>query len=308
MGNNITNVNLKRIEDATTINKDFKVNLQKNSQTKINQNNIIEDELTISSESRKKMERESNNYKYSGATSIRDAWEDDGIITKNNIRKDVLGNTSLDEVMRLDEPETYAKYKELQAQVRDNVKKRNTHQNGMLISYDFASMANFTDDEKKMLCDAGRIQWDWLQRKCMSGGIFSNPTTSQQDTLFKLESMYSNSIHDCSVDTYSSMNDANTNLWRFKSKFNICIPADVLNEITQNSAHGMELLSTISLAFDNIKDVELQYEGALKFLRFGIKIGLNGDVTYHANYYKCPNKNGVESNTPAGLLEKLNNA
>ncbi len=77
------------------------------------QSNILElshDSQLISS---KNAEGNTAQYKKSGVTSSREAWETDSIRIKNSSRYDELGNENFLYTMRMDEPETYAKFQEL---------------------------------------------------------------------------------------------------------------------------------------------------------------------------------------------------
>ena len=46
---------------------------------------------------------------------------------------------------------------------------------------------------------------------------------------------------------------------------------------------------------DKLKETETNYEGTHMFLRFGAIIDDDGNVSYHANYTGCENKNGIKA-------------
>lgn len=41
------------------------------------------------------------------------------------------------------------------------------------------------------------------------------------------------------------------------------------------------------------------------YLRFGIKLYDSGNVSYHANYSYCADRNGISASSPEKLLEQL---
>ena len=65
--------------------------------------------MDISEEGRAKLENSTGSAKKAGETSTREEWEDNAAKLKRSSLYNADGSYNLTEVMRLDEPDTYAK-------------------------------------------------------------------------------------------------------------------------------------------------------------------------------------------------------
>lgn len=263
-------------------------------------------EVNISNEGRLKSENSSHNTNTANVSMQTSTWANKRGVEYNPN----LGETfDYDEAMRLDEPGTYAKYKELRDKAWE-------------FEYKWASFGSDdpTEEEfkeyEKTLLEASNISYDWFMRKCVPNGYLQNPAAGKYAILDSLESMYSTKGEETSFNTYgTAKEDGRSSLWRFHSKFNVLISdemlkgLDKLKDLSKLSANDKDdltkLLEKITTAVNKMKDAEKAYDGNLKQLQFGVKLWDNGDVTYHANYKGCENKDGIMANSAEELLEML---
>lgn len=257
--------------------------------------------LNISKEGRQKarsMEKAETASKKAGVTSAREVFESERVQIRNESRWDGNPMTILDhmgEVMRLDEPETYVKCKELSTKVFE---------------------AGFMTEESELFdTELGLIAYDWFERRCRGNdGWVKNPLTGQHSVIPALEMIYSDSVHDTTFDFYGS--EADANVWRYNTKFNVLLPLEMLRQLEEtflninslSSAENKKLNSVmqkIDEAVNNMKQAEIDYEGSLKALRFGAKLDESGNATYYATWGGGENKKDVSASTTQELLEKL---
>lgn len=254
--------------------------------------------LNISSEGKERaLNNQDKTIKKAGVTSAREQFE---VIALNN-RRDIsgrkregllnVGTDTVEEWMRLDEPETYAEFYKL---IRTSGEYR-----------------------EENLGKGFRLFHDWMRRKCFNdNGESINPVTGKTTLINQLEEKYSNGIHDVSFNIcHESLSDEENSLWRFGTKFNVLLSADMLQEMeviknfdTLSKEQQEDLQSKfdkIDQAVNEMKQIEKDYEGDYVYLRFGVKFDEDYNVTYHANYSGCENKQGIMGYTPQELLEQL---
>jgi len=237
-----------------------------------------------------------------GKSSLREEWEDNTIAIKRQERAGTVGHVDLLEVFRLDEPETYAKYTEWYQKTWE------------------LYHAGLNSEEEKLAYykashEEAKIYFDWYYRRCLSTGTFKNPVNVQFTALNTLETMYSDSEHDISFNYYGRVSDPRASMWRYNSKFNVLISADMFNRTKLLDNLGAasdkdrkelnDIMETIDKSVRKMKQAEKDYEGDLEYLRFGVKIWDDGRVTYHAKYKDCENDDGIMADSTEELLEKL---
>lgn len=266
--------------------------------------NAVDTILNISKEAKLKHKNQmgaGGTVKMAGVTSAREQFEIDWLEQRNYMRGS--GGTGypsgelLEEWMRIDEPETYAKMHALWDQAckyKDNKEE--------FRKYDYESLA---------------VGADWFFRKCIgSDGWLKNPVTGKRSVVSALEERYSDFVHDTSIDFYDdSFSDNDASLWRFNTRFNVSLPMEMLKDLEmldhmedlsdEEKAKAQEQMDKLDTAIANMKQAEIDYEGDLKFLRFGIKFDHDGNVTYHANYTGCEDKYGISADSTEELLKKL---
>lgn len=269
-------------------------------------------EIDISKESKLKQENSSRNTKKAGVTALREDWENNSAELRQAARGESKTRASkFDSVesMRIDEPETYAKCAELH-------RKAGTLQQKWLTFGSEGATEKEIEEYNQLRNEASRISSDWFHRRCMATGTFQDPAEIRYEALNTLESMYSSEGHETSFNSYGTEETNYRNsLWRYYSKFNVLLSANMLNSLDKlnqfNSLPGedkddlSDLLEKITKSVLNMKDMEKAYEGNLEWLAFGVKLWDNGDVTYHANYKGCENRDGIMANSTKELLEML---
>lgn len=250
--------------------------------------------LNISREARLKSANHADtqkSVKKSGITSAREVWENDAVELKQNARGN-RGNVGpdMDEIMRIEAPKMYAEMKVLEQKCSqyggpDSEKGKEYFYKAVMYSFEFIHMR--AEKNKNLL-------------------------KQQYGVLDTLDAIYSDTQHDTSFNFYSEgYTDSASSLWRFKSKFNVLLSVEMIDElITQSDEKKSEnkkqdILSGIHNAVTDIKEVEKKYEGDLEYLRFGVKLWNDGKVTYHANYKGCENAEGITANSADELLEML---
>lgn len=270
--------------------------------------------LTISKQGRQLLQnrpRPEGALKKAGATSARGAFEDSGrelrYYTRGNGKENWGDGEYLNELMRIDEPETYAKMRELRQKCQDS------GGSGPWWRADGWG----TEEGEGYAREAAAVSWDWYCRRCLNeNGKVRNPVRGQCAILEALETQYSDFVHDTTVGVYDGKSpDQASYLWKIHTKFNLLLPAKMLNEL--ESLNHMEKLTgkekenlnqkleKINSAVDKLKEAEKNYEGTHMFLRFGVMLNDSGSVTFHANYTGCENRDGIMANSAEELLEKL---
>ncbi|MCM1283101.1 MAG: hypothetical protein NC180_01910 [Muribaculaceae bacterium] len=260
--------------------------------------NTVDTILNISGQARLKLKNAQNDgtVKKAGITSAREVFEEEA-----RDRREYERNRDLllrDDIILMDEPETYVKMMEAQKKC---------------IECEWASK-----EQEQWVAEYVDIRLDWYRRRCFddnepSGIPTINPVEGKCCLISTLQQYYSDAEHDTSFDVYAL--DKYSDLWKFGTKFNVLIPIEMLNDL--ETLNHMELLSEeekeelnqrlekVDDAVHKMKDVEKNYEGSLKYLRFAVKFDHEGNVTFHANYTGCGDKNGISADSPEELLEKL---
>lgn len=240
--------------------------------------------------------------KKAGVTSARELFENDTSRLRAEARGH-RGNVGVDllEMMRLDEPESYAKFMELEQKA---------------FELDFFSEEAYVYHRRAIV----EVECDWFYRRCFDSlGNLSYPTTGRYAVLDTLEKFYVEGQHETSFNYYApEFSDDNSELWKYTSKFNVLLPIDMLNDLAsvdnlkeafkdkKNPAYGW--LHKINQAVNDIKRVERDYEGDLDHVMLGVKFKNNGQATYHADYRGCKEEGGITADSADELLEKLMNA
>lgn len=268
--------------------------------------------VDISKESKLKQENSSQNTKKAGVTGPREDWENGSA----ELRRDARGESKTRaskfnplESMRIDEPETYAKSMELTQRAGEMQQK-------WLAFGAEAPTEEELEEYQRLRDESFRIENDWFQRRCMATGTFQDPAEKRYATLNTLESMYSSEGHETSFNFYGTEEaDSRNSLWRFYSKFNVLLSANMVKDldnlnkfnklVDKDKEDLSKLLEKITESIANMKDVEKAYEGNLEWLAFGVKLWDNGDVTYHANYKDCEDRDGIMANSAEELLQML---
>ena len=260
-------------------------------------------DVELSKEGREKSERSVGPFKKAGVTSAREAWEDNAAELKRSSVFNSDGSYNLEELMRLDEPDTYAKWREASKK-----------------AWALFPSDNATEEEIAAFRSAWReegLVWnDWFERRCMSTGRFRAPRTGRGAALDSLEAKYSTEGHNTSFNYYTpgKQDGRNSSLWRFCSKFNVLLSSEMyksldrfgnINTSFKDKSAVSALLERIDKAVKEMKNVEKQYEGTLYGLQFGVELREDGRVTYHARYAGCGNEEGIMADSADELLEML---
>lgn len=273
-------------------------NLKKNTNL-----NDSDDYIVSISDDGNKRRIKADEYKKSGVTSRRELWEEQTVEEKRTRQYDFLGNIDLEETLRLDEPETYDRIKELW---RIQAKGTNPSYTGRFTWY------GMTDEAKQATIEESRLKNDWFERRCMSEGTFKNPITGQIAAMEVVERIYSDSSHDTSLNFYGHNDDGSyrESMWRFSSKFNVLLSADMVKQLADPEGKlSHDLIEKIDDVITKMKEVEESYEGDYAAVQFGAKFHKDGSVSYHASYAGAQRAGRVEieASTPEELLDKLNN-
>ncbi len=264
--------------------------------------------VDISHEGRLKLENKSHNIKKAGATANREVWENNAAELKRDAGRAVGSKFDAIESLRTDEPDTYAKWQGLVDRLGEIRQK-----------WDSFSADEATEEEirefEKLDRERTAVMYEWFQRRCMSTGWFQDPAKGKYAILDSLETMYSTDGHETSFNFYGTDNSSRNSLWRFHSKFNVMISAEMLKSLNKlkdlnklsdkEQEEVSDLLGKIDMAVHKMKETEKQYEGDLEWLQFGVKLWDNGNVTYHANYKDCENEDGIMADSAEELLEML---
>lgn len=243
--------------------------------------------------------------KKSGISAEHEAWEDYSIETKNNLRYDSDGNLDLIESMRIDEPETYSKYKDIREKFTAS---RPSYGAYMGNGQSFNPWGYWTDEQKSLAVQSALIEMDWFERRCKTDGNFSNPIGNAMNVVENIESLYSDLSHSSSINFYGPNNNDpdRDNMWRFNSKFNILLSTNMLKILENTNSDSLHyLIEKLDKSIKDMREIEKQYEGDYEWLKFGVKFYDDGNITYHAHYAGC-DKNGITANSAEELLSILN--
>lgn len=250
--------------------------------------------LNISKEARRRLtNRPKGPVKKSGVTSAREQFEVEALERRMCAQGQRCPGTMgypnmpvLDEWMRIDEPETYAK------------------------------MMSAREDAEAQ-DEAALLHIDWFNRRCMGpDGWWRNPVTGQRAVMSTLEERYSDAVHDVTFDIYDeSFSENDNSLWRFWTKFNVSLPIEVVRELEaienfkelskEEQDALQEKYEKIDKAVNEMKQVEKDYEGDYVALIFGVRFDADYNVTYHAHYSGCDNDRGIKADSAEELLKLL---
>lgn len=268
-------------------------------------NNDLNDaaSVDISDEGKQLSRQAAENNKEAGITCLREEWEECRLEIRNATRKDLYGNDSIMYSFRIEDPEGYSEYLDLKKKAYDS---RINEHDGII------EFSNWNESNIKNLYKALTKVSDFYRRK-MEGDPKIARNALRKTAIDVLEESYSDSKHDFSINIFS--NDENIkpknpfqgpSLWRYSTKFNMLMSTDLLEKLTYgNDDDKRNILKVIDKSVNEMKDVEKAYSGNKEFLRFGITLDDNGNVSYHANYKDCSNPYGVEANSADKLLEML---
>lgn len=209
-----------------------------------------------------------------------------------------------DEMMRIDEPETYAEMYKYHAEACKLLEEKGWN-------YDIGELSSDVRDEYfKLVGKSMSISQDWYERKCMNDGGLVNPVEKQYVTLDSLESRYSNTSFNVFSNAYAKIEnhtDRASSMWRFPTKYNVQISNDMLNTIVNNpdSKKTLEIMKRVDDAITKLKDLGTKYGGEDEYLHFGVKLKDDGSVTYRANIFTNTNKSGLVTDTPEDMLKLI---
>ncbi|SFH98970.1 hypothetical protein SAMN04487830_11616 [Pseudobutyrivibrio sp. OR37] len=288
------------------INQNFKDKNQNNDNPKAitnlkkNNNSDCKDYIVSISDDGNKRRVKADEYKKSGVTSRREMFEEQTVEEKRTKRYDFLGNIDLTETFRLDEPETYERVRELE---------RIVAKGSYPVGY---SWTEYTDEAKQADLEAFFLKKDWFERRCMVDGKFRNPVTGHYAAMEVIERTFSDSSHDTTLNFYgpSEKDQYRENMWRYSSKFNVLLSADMVKQlIDYENPVSHDLIEKIDDVITKMKDVEKKYEGDYLAVQFGAKFHQDGAVSYYASYARSGQKGRIEieASSSEELLSKLNN-
>lgn len=184
------------------------------------------------------------------------------------------------EMMRIDEPETYARYMELRYKGNSVAV-----EGGMYV-------VRPTEESWLYSAEADTVLRDWFNRRCFNAnGNLCNPNAGKSSVYQKLEDTYMGVKFDVYSDHYSG-SDA-SRLSRYS--FNVLMSVDMVNKLAkadnpasmskEDADSVREISEKIKKSVIGMRAVAGKCEGDyLKRLRFGVKLWDDGSVTYHADY------------------------
>ena len=233
------------------------------------------------------------------------------------------------DMMRTDEPETYAEYLELTRRGGDHP------DDDMYIEMEGQSSKRTkrTEEEEEYLKWARKLYDDWYYRRCLDQrGAMRNPIPDRHSICKDFESKHYRVDFDIYSEQYPETglelgrNDHTVNL--SIGIANILSKADKPDELTEEDAEQIKKWSErIDQAVEEIKNASEQYDtemkafskengGIFKSRNFGVSLAEDGTATYFANYGRgLLNINGswryrtdedrVTASSAEELLEKL---
>lgn len=306
MSNNIkVDILLPQKLDTTAIVGMRKTNLHVSGLTEKENNDSVDTILNLSKEAKIKSKGralDNRTVKQAGVTSARELFEDEARDWRTDVRGEKRSVLEIfnyyHEVMRIDEPETFAKSEEMW-------KKHLDYPSG-------------SKEHGHYLKEYSDLTTEYCYRRLFdSHGVLQDPTSGRKAVLYGLESLYSDSIHDTTFDVYDDcFSDVDAIPWRFGTKFNVLLPPKLLKELEllndmnrlseEEKQNLQEKTEKLDYAVNRMKKIELDYAGDLKAVRFGVKLDNDGNVlSYHANYGGCKSKHGIIAESAEELLEQL---
>lgn len=292
--------------------KDSKLNDKKKSVELNIANQSSEEEkldyIVNISDQGKKSRAKAEEYKKAGFSVRHEEWEDYTTEIRKTFRYDHLGNISIDETLRLDEPETYARCKELREKIYPAFN-RTPVING---KWETSPWEYMTDEEKSCAVEEGLLMREWIERRCKSSGKFVNPVTGQIAAIETIEHIYSDSSHKTSINFYGRDDEDyyRSSMWMYNTKFSVLLSTDMVKLLPDYENEEMQdLVARIVDSIDKMKEVERQYEGDYAAVQFGVKFYDDGRITYHASYAGDGKlkREEIQADSAEELLEKLNN-
>lgn len=233
------------------------------------------------------------------------------------------------DMMRTDEPETYAEYLELTRRGGDHP------DDDMYIEMEGQSSKRTkrTEEEEEYLNWARKLYADWYYRRCLDQrGAMRNPIPDRHSVCNDLENKYFTVGFDIYAEQYPE-----TGLMENRRDYSVNISvgiakalskADKPDELTEEDAEQIKKWTErIDQAVEEIKNASEQYDtemkafskengGIFKSRNFGVSLAEDGTATYFANYGRgLLNINGswryrtdedrVTASSAEELLEKL---
>ena len=233
------------------------------------------------------------------------------------------------DMMRTDEPETYAEYLELTRRGGDHP------DDDMYIEMEGQSSKRTkrTEEEEEYLKWARKLYDDWYYRRCLDQrGAMRNPIPDRHSVCNDLENKYFTVGFDIYAEQYPE-----TGLMESRRDYSVNISvgiakalskADKPDELTEEDAEQIKKWTErIDQAVEEIKNASEQYDtemkafskengGIFKSRNFGVSLAEDGTATYFANYGRgLLNINGswryrtdedrVTASSAEELLEKL---
>lgn len=235
------------------------------------------------------------------------------------------------DMMRTDEPETYAEYLELTRRGGDHP------DDDMYIEMEGQSSKRTkrTEEEEEYLNWARKLYTDWYYRRCLDQrGAMRNPIPDRHSVCNDLENKYFTVGFDIYAEQYPE-----TGLMESRRDYSVNISvgiakalskADKPDELTEEDAEqikkwteridqAVEEIKNASEQYDEtMKELSKQYGGMIKFRKFGVALEENGTATYYANYergwtilpssecvYRGDDEDRVTASSVEELLEKL---
>lgn len=231
------------------------------------------------------------------------------------------------DMMRTDEPETYAEYQEL---IR-----RSGDYTDSFAPVDSDRRTKRTEEEEEYLKWARKLYDDWYYRRCLDQrGAMRNPIPDRHSICKDFESKHYRVDFDIYSEQYPETglelgrNDHTVNL--SIGIANILSKADKPDELTEEDAEqikkwteridqAVEEIKNASEQYDEtMKELSKQYGGMIKSRKFGVALAENGTATYYANYergwtilpssecvYRGDDEDRVTASSVEELLEKL---
>ena len=285
------NTNIK-INNNHLIESRKTVKILANNKGIIKDNSPTEDTVNISKSSRNRLEKKGTNYKRSGETSAREAWEDNYFKEKNNRFYNKDGTFKMDEFFKESDPERYQQDLQNKIDFTQHIMDEGL-ENAINNHWDYESQTIFTR---------------WMGEKLMENpNCFIKPSLARADTIDYLDTAFSDGKHNVSFDVFSSTNEKYADLWRFQAKFSVQMTANVYDAIMSSDDNEQRTaLEVIKKGVSNLKEAELLYEGDKKALMFGMRVHDDYSITYHAHYNGGnPEDNNVVANSLQELLDQL---
>ena len=301
----------------------------------------------ISNEGKAKLENTPvntiSNAKKAGVTAAREAWENNSAKLKKEARYSSTSDTwDIQELFRLDDPDTYARARELHNRAFDLLIKKNYDLHIASQPADYEPPAYDKIDIRDIEVSADNaVELQFQEAKTLqfskqpindrSQTLKSDPTinalfaeaSSLEWDWFQRRCMKTGSLKNPVFGQYSDIDaleakystdghdtrfnyytSADSNL-REDSLWRYCAKFNVLLDARDVKNLDDELLEKIDKAVKEMKEAEKAYEGNLTYLQFGAKLWDDGRVTYHARYEGCGSEDGIMADSADELLKML---